>query len=36
MIERLPCKPAPTSTRPLIEFLSICLILALILYVAGV
>ncbi len=36
MIERLPCKPPPTSWRPLIEMLTVCMLLSLALYLLGV
>jgi hypothetical protein len=36
VIERLPCKPAPSSPRVLIEWISLCMLLALVLYVLGV
>ncbi len=36
MIERLPCKPAPSSPRILIEWVSVCLVASLVLYLLGV
>ncbi len=35
MIERLPCKPKPTSWRPCAEYVALCLVLAIVLYIAG-
>ncbi len=36
MIERLPCKPAATSWRPIVEWVALCLLMSLILYLMGV
>jgi hypothetical protein len=35
VIERLPCKPAPSSPRILIEWCLLCVLLSLVLYMLG-
>lgn len=35
MIDHLPCKPERKSWRPLIEWVVVCLLLAVVLYLLG-